>query len=290
MRRFGCICLLLAAVAASAQEVNLPLARYDELRARAHPEPEPEPEPPVPIAFEQAVVEIAAQSTTVGITGTSARMTTTFRVELRGTPTAPVALPFAGLAERSAVEPRRDATLHRHNGAVVLVAPQPGSYTVTVESVAALSEADGVSRLELPATASPVATVEVELAAELESSAEAAVVISDDVTGSRRRLRLAPEQGKVPVLELRHRVAGAEEGRLLARAAVVTVEADKLRREWEDREQQEDFDEALETLDLGLETGVKPLAVDIPKSGKVLILRGVLTPAEVTVELEVRAR
>ncbi len=208
--------------------VTLPLADYAALVDRIA-----EIERAASLPSEPTIAEIAAQSTAVGITGTSAWMTTTFRVELRGTPTAPVSLSFAGLAERVAVEPRRDATLHRRDGAVVLVAPQPGSYAVTVESVEALSEADGTSSLRLPATAAPVATVAVELAAELESSVEAAAVISDEVTGSRRRLRLAPEQGKAPVLVLRRRVVGAEEERLLARAAVVTVVepgADRLRR------------------------------------------------------------
>ena len=40
----------------------------------------------------------------------------------------------------------------------------------------------------------------------------------------------------------------------------------------------------------GLVGGVKPLNVAIPESGKVLLLTGVLPPADVDVELEVRAR
>lgn len=68
MRRIGCICLLLAAGAVPAQEVTLPLERYDELRGRAHPAPEPEPEPPVPITFEQAVVDVVVGPTSAGIT------------------------------------------------------------------------------------------------------------------------------------------------------------------------------------------------------------------------------
>jgi hypothetical protein len=36
--------------------------------------------------------------------------------------------------------------------------------------------------------------------------------------------------------------------------------------------------------------GVKPLPLSIPESGKVLLLTGVLPPARVAVELEVKAK
>jgi hypothetical protein len=47
-----------AARPARAQEVTLPLARYEELRARANPEPAVEPAPPAPFALEAADFEI----------------------------------------------------------------------------------------------------------------------------------------------------------------------------------------------------------------------------------------
>ncbi len=50
-----------------AQEVTLPLARYDELRALAEPAPEAEPEPVVPVAYERAVLAITVGSTTARI-------------------------------------------------------------------------------------------------------------------------------------------------------------------------------------------------------------------------------
>lgn len=57
----------LGAAAVPAQEVTLPLARYDELRALAREAPAEEPEPPAPWAFEEAVltVEIGEHSARV---------------------------------------------------------------------------------------------------------------------------------------------------------------------------------------------------------------------------------
>jgi hypothetical protein len=50
------------------------------------------------------------------------------------------------------------------------------------------------------------------------------------------------------------------------------------------------FEEMAKGLQNGLVGGVKPLNVAIPESGKVLLLTGVLPPADVGVELEVRAQ
>lgn len=50
------------------------------------------------------------------------------------------------------------------------------------------------------------------------------------------------------------------------------------------------FAEEAKNLQQGLVGGVKPLNVAIPEAGKVLLLTGVLPPAEVTAELEVRAQ
>ncbi len=50
------------------------------------------------------------------------------------------------------------------------------------------------------------------------------------------------------------------------------------------------FEEMAKGLQQGLVGGVKPLNVAIPESGKVLLLTGVLPPADVDVELEVRAQ
>jgi hypothetical protein len=53
-----------------------------------------------------------------------------------------------------------------------------------------------------------------------------------------------------------------------------------------------DFDafQEMQTSIGGLVEGVKPLPVTIPESGKLLLLTGVLPPAEIGVELEVRTK
>ncbi len=48
--------------------------------------------------------------------------------------------------------------------------------------------------------------------------------------------------------------------------------------------------DSFEELKKGLQSGVRPLPIEIPESGKALLLAGVLPPAQVKVELEVRAR
>jgi carboxypeptidase family protein len=50
------------------------------------------------------------------------------------------------------------------------------------------------------------------------------------------------------------------------------------------------FEETAKGLQRGLVGGVKPLNVAIPEAGKVLLLTGILPPAEVAAELEVRAQ
>jgi Carboxypeptidase regulatory-like domain len=48
--------------------------------------------------------------------------------------------------------------------------------------------------------------------------------------------------------------------------------------------------DSFEELKKGLQSGIRPLPIEIPESGKALLLSGVLPPAHVAVELEVRAR
>jgi hypothetical protein len=52
----------------------------------------------------------------------------------------------------------------------------------------------------------------------------------------------------------------------------------------------ESFEEMTNSLKEGLVGGVKPLPITIPETGKLLLLTGVLPPAEVGVALEVRAK
>ncbi len=208
--------------------VTLPLSDYLALKQRVErldrerlaPAPEP-------------VAELIAQTAAVRVTGGIAEITATYTVERRGEPAPAALLPFSGMAEHAAVEPAGGAALHRAVGGVSLVAPRPGSYTVTVRGRRPLEEAGGVYRLPLDLALAPVATVDLDLPAELGWSCEGAIVTGDTLAGDRRRVRLAPQPGREHVVELRRRRLGGAQQQVLARAAVVTVAAlaaDGLRR------------------------------------------------------------
>lgn len=173
---------------------------------------------------EEPVAELTSQRTDVVVEDDLVRLETTFQVELRGTPTRPVPLPLSGLGSGATIEPGRGAALDRDaGGRLRLVAPEPGSYTVTVRGRRRLEEAAGVFRLPLAATDAPVAVTEVDLPADLAWSAPGAVVAEDREEGQRRRLRLALPRGRDNALELRRRTTGAEEEKVLARAVPVTL-------------------------------------------------------------------
>jgi len=202
--------------------VTLPLSQYLDLVDRAEKAEREEGE--AGGLEEEPVAELASQRTAAVVDDGLARLETTFRVELRGRPTRPVTLPFAGLPGAATVEPRRKAALDRDgDGRLRLVAPEPGSYTVTVEGRRALDREGGVYRLPLPATDAPVAVTELDLPSELAWTAPGAVVAEEREDGPRRRLRLALPRGKPSVIELRRRTAGAEEEKVLARAVQVTL-------------------------------------------------------------------
>lgn len=204
--------------ASNAGSVSLPLADYLELVEQAETL-----ERLVGREVEKPVADLAAQKTSIAIDGAVAEIVTTFRVELSGTPTAPVALPFSGIAEEVAIEPRRGAGLDLHEGRAVLYAPLPGSYEVTVRGRRSLDGDGGADRLPIAASPAPVASYEVELPAETAWSCDGAVVVSEEPRGERRLVRLALERGEEHVLETRRRVLGREEDRVLARTSVVTV-------------------------------------------------------------------
>ncbi len=58
----GCLLAWSFGSPAAAQEVTLPLSRYDELRRLSRSEPAPAPKPPAPVAFEEAVLAIRVTS------------------------------------------------------------------------------------------------------------------------------------------------------------------------------------------------------------------------------------
>ena len=172
----------------------------------------------------EPVAELTSQRTVVVVDDQRASVETTFRVELRGAPTRPVPLPLAGLPGVATVEPRRGAALGRDaHGRLHLIAPDPGSYTVTLDGSRELDRRGGVFRLPLPATDAPVAVTELDLPSDLAWSAPGAVVSEESEEGNRRRLRLALPRGEDHTIELRRRATGAEEERILARAVQVTL-------------------------------------------------------------------
>lgn len=199
--------------------VTLPLADYLDLVERIDAREQSGVE-----GAEEAVAELASRRTTVVVDGDLATLETAFQVELRGLPTRPVLLPIAGLPAEATIEPRSGAALDRDSdGQLRLVAPEPGSYRVTVRGQRLLDESGGVFTLPLAATDAPVAETALDLPADLAWRAPGAVVAEDRVEGSRRRLRLALPRGRETVVELRRRATGAEEDRVLARAVRVTL-------------------------------------------------------------------
>ncbi len=232
MRLLPIVLSLLLAVAARGDgggAVTLPLADYHDLIERIERAEEAQQAP-----VEPPVAVLTSQSTAVTVAESVAEVVSTFTVERRGRPASPVVLPLSGLAESATVEPQRGAALHRRGDDLVLVAPEPGSYTVTVRGRAPLADGDGsgrpdpgVRRLALAGPRAPVATLDLDLPAELDWQLDEAILVAEEVEGERRRLRLAPvrQSGRIdrPFLELRRRLSGAEEDRVRARAVVVTV-------------------------------------------------------------------
>jgi hypothetical protein len=63
----------------------------------------------------------------------------------------------------------------------------------------------------------------------------------------------------------------------------------ELQKRKEQRQQAASARDQLQSLSQGLVGGVRPVPVEIPESGKTLVMEGVLPPAEVFVEIEVKA-
>ncbi len=176
--------LIIVASGSWAQEVTLPLERYDELRARAAPEPPPEPEPAEPLAFEEA-------SLTVAVGGSSARITQELTLALYGDAWQTAPLGETGTfvdADFGTAEGRLQDGAIEVRGA--------GRHHLRLTSVVSVSADDTATRptwrlrLRLPEAALVHGVVEV--AAEVETvEAEGAIV----VPGGDRRWTLAAAPG-----------------------------------------------------------------------------------------------
>ncbi len=96
--------------------------------------------------------------------------------------------------------------------------------------------------------------------------------------------------GRTVRCELTMPLAVVEETIVVTSQSPVVGATSNFRAEYGNRIRQQAAQEELEEFQQGLVGGVKPLAVDIPESGKLLLLAGVLPPPDVRVELEVKAR
>ncbi len=179
---------------------------------------------------EAAIAVLTAQTTELTLDGSTARIQATYHVQLTGRPSRPVGLPVTGLVKSATLKPParegangRGAALHRQSGGLLLVAPEPGSYTVEVASVAELEDDGGVSRLKLAESRAGLATLALDLPAGVSWTCERAVVVEESSGGERRRLLLAPERGERAVLELRRAAAAGAAETTRARAVVVTM-------------------------------------------------------------------
>lgn len=242
-----CTCLLLLAGceylrAETIASVKLPLPEYLSLveKVESH-------ERQAQKKIEKIRADVTARTTSItireaqgpkGQSSPVAEIVTTFQVELTGTPTVKLDLPFSGLAEEIVVEPRQGASLDRQAGRVVFYAPDPGSYTVTVRGHGSLQPRAGGHRLTLVASSAPVSSLEIELPVDREWTCDGAVLVSDELVsdelvsdklvsdkdhGERRRVRLAPTRGQEHVLEIRREYGGEEQEKALIRSSVVSV-------------------------------------------------------------------
>lgn len=102
-----------------------------------------------------------------------------------------------------------------------------------------------------------------------------------------RQLRLSQHQGTWAEIRLPLESVAEE---ILVRGGRSSGLSQRRERELaEEAERQRRLDQAVEQLSRGLVEGVKPLAVTVPESGKLLLLAGVLPPPEVVATVEVKA-
>jgi hypothetical protein len=177
---------------------------------------------------EAPVAEVVAQHVGVVIESEqTAAVSSELEVLIQGAPKGPVALPVAGVPREAEIEADRPlgaaaVTAGSQPGQVLLVAPEPGRYTVKLSGPAVLA-GRGISRLTLPAVAAPVASTELDLPADLDWSVPGSIVVDDRVEGERRKVRFTTRRGEAPSLELRRRGDGSEAEKLLAQSVVLTL-------------------------------------------------------------------
>ncbi|MFL6197260.1 MAG: carboxypeptidase regulatory-like domain-containing protein [Thermoanaerobaculia bacterium] len=235
IRRFrwpAVLCLVLALAASRSRaaepapgEVTLPLKEYLELVDKAESvkrlREAREKSRQAPFA------EVVSQRLRVVLDGGDmADVESEYEVLVQGPPQGPVVLPVSGVprdAEVRTAEGRTAAAVGagKKAGEWLLVAPEPGRYSVRISGPAPL--ADGSGRLVLAPVAAPVSMTEVQLPADLAWSAPGTVVVEDRVEGTRRIVRLTAKRGRSQTIEVRRKVDGGEAEKLLAQCVVLTL-------------------------------------------------------------------
>ncbi len=136
-RRALTVALVVLAAAAAAQEVTLPLDRYDQLRALANPQPTPTPAPVVPLALEEARLEVA-------VAGGSARVVQRLTLSLLAGDWQRLPLPANGslvAADLGGLAGRLEA-----DGGWALVVRGEGRHEVRLESLVAVATDESSTR------------------------------------------------------------------------------------------------------------------------------------------------
>lgn len=186
------------------------------------------------------LAEVVSQRVSAILEDGEASVTSEHEILVQGHPGKPVLLPFAAYpatvqirrdgrpepgASVTAIGNDRDGRGNRrgNRGGVLLVAPEPGRYTVALRGRTAVENLGGISRLTFPPAVAPVSVTEVSLPAEVSWSAPGGVVVEDREAGGRRTVRLASKRGEPQILELKRRFESTEADRLLAQAVVLTI-------------------------------------------------------------------
>ena len=204
-----------------ASQVKLPLKDYlalvEKVEAVEHAQAE------VAARREPAVAAVVSRDAHVLWREASAEISTTFEVEIRGTPVRPVPLAVTGAISKATITPGGSAALRAGARGPELVVVEPGRYTIRISSVARLATDARGSRLDLVADDAPVSATTVDLPAELAWQCPGAILASEDLQGNRRVIRLAVGRNAAWTLRAWKQVKGEEEEKALARAVVVTV-------------------------------------------------------------------
>lgn len=275
----------------SAQEVTLPLERYDELRARARPVPEATPAPPLPFALEAVELDVRAGRA-------SARVAQKLTLALYSDDWQSLSLPATGsiTAARLGTLAGR---LKADDAGVQLVVRGKGRHVVHVESVVPLDEDETAARvtrtlsLAIPRAAAISGSLSTD-ESDLEEVRIAAGGLPRGPAANARRLEFVAEPGGTLSLQLLGRARALDRAQLplKCRAVAATLaEVGRTRTRLTAWIRSEILSGRLESLELALPggfevTGVKPAELGWEvKAGQLLVTPA--APAERTLELSV---